>query len=83
TWLGFGNRGTLRVLLEGDPKLFNQYSLILVSKDRHPHVKAEAAQRFVDYMTSAEGQAAIAAFKLGGESPYKPNYKASVTNGSD
>ncbi len=83
TWLGFGNRGTLRVLLEGDPKLFNQYSLILVSKDRHPHVKAEAAQRFVDYMTSAAGQAAIAAFKLGGESPFKANYSASVTNGSD
>ncbi|MBM4227665.1 MAG: hypothetical protein FJ164_07965 [Gammaproteobacteria bacterium] len=59
----------------GDPRLFNQYSLILVSREKHPHVKTEAAQRFVDYMTSAEGQAAIAAFRVGGESPFKPNYR--------
>jgi len=75
TWLTFGNRGSLRVLVEGDPRLFNQYSLILVSRKKHPNVKAEAARRFVDYMTSGEGQAAIAAFKVGGESPFKPNYR--------
>ena len=74
TWLTFGNRGSLRVLVEGDPRLFNQYSLILVSHKKHPHVKTEAARLFVDYMTSAEGQAAIAAFKVGAESPFKPNY---------
>lgn len=75
TWLTFGNRGTLRVMVEGDPRLFNQYSLILVNEKKHPHVKTAAARRFVDYMTSAEGQAAIAAFKVGGESPFKPNYQ--------
>lgn len=72
TWLSFENRGVLEIVLEGDPMLFNPYGLILVNPDRHPHVKAEPAQTFIDWMTSEAGQNAIASFKIGGEPLFFP-----------
>ncbi|MCL4746076.1 MAG: substrate-binding domain-containing protein [Burkholderiaceae bacterium] len=76
TWIGFRNRGTLAVLVEGDPKLFNQYGVIVVNPKRHPAVKAEAAQRFADWIVSPSGQSAIAAYRLGGEQLFFPNAAA-------
>ena len=73
TWLSFRNRGTLRVLLEGDPSLFNPYGVMVVDRERHPHVRHEAAQRFVDWLLSPAGQRAIAAFRIGGEQAFFPN----------
>lgn len=76
TWISFQNRDGLALLDEGDPKLFNQYSLILVNPERHPHVKKEDGLRFMDWMTSAEGQAAIADFKLQGQILFSPNARS-------
>ena len=73
TWASFGNRANLAVLVEGDPKLFNQYGVILVNPARHPRVKAEAGRRFIDWLTGPEGQAAIAGFRIGGEQVFFPN----------
>lgn len=73
TWLGFRNRGDLRVLVEGDRRLFNQYGVMLVDPARHPHVKREAGQRFIDWLVSPEGQGSIAAFRIGGEQLFFPN----------
>lgn len=73
TWLSFRNRGQLKVLVEGDARLFNQYGVILVDPRRHPHVKAEAGQRFVDWLASPAGQQAIAAYRIGGEQLFFPN----------
>jgi tungstate transport system substrate-binding protein len=73
TWLSFRNRGGLAVLVEGDRRLFNQYGVMAVSARRHPHVKAAEAQRFVDWVTSPPGQAAIAAYRIGGEQLFFPN----------
>jgi tungstate transport system substrate-binding protein len=73
TWLGFRNRGELAILVEGDARLFNQYGVIVVNPARHPHVKAEAAQRFADWVVSPAGQQAIAAFRIGGEQAFFPN----------
>jgi tungstate transport system substrate-binding protein len=73
TWLNFRNRGALRLLAEGDPRLFNPYGVILVNPERHPHVKAELGRAFVDWLTSAEGQAAIAGYRIAGEQPFVPN----------
>jgi len=72
TWLAFRNRGELAVLVEGDPRLFNPYGVILVNPARHPHVKKEWGQRFIDWIVSAEGQAAIAAYRVGGEQLFFP-----------
>ncbi len=76
TWIGFRNRGALSILVEGDPKLFNQYGVIVVNPKRHPGVKAEAAQRFADWVVSPSGQSAIAAYRLGGEQLFFPNAAA-------
>ncbi|MDO9166690.1 MAG: extracellular solute-binding protein [Rhodoferax sp.] len=73
TWLSFKNRGDLTVLVEGDTRLFNQYGVMVVNPAKHPHVKAADAQKFVDWVISAPGQAAIASYKIGGEQLFFPN----------
>ena len=73
TWLSFKNRGNLAVLVEGDTRLFNQYGVMLVNPAKHPHVKQALGQTFVDWVVSAPGQAAIAAYKIGGEQLFFPN----------
>jgi tungstate transport system substrate-binding protein len=73
TWISFKNRGDLAILVEGDPPLFNQYGVILVNPQKHPHVKKELGQAFIDWLVSREGQDAIAAFKLDGEQLFFPN----------
>jgi len=67
TWLSFENRGDLEIVFEGDEVLFNPYGIILVNPERHPHVKAEQGQAFIDWIISDAGQAAIASFTVGGE----------------
>jgi tungstate transport system substrate-binding protein len=67
TWLSFMNRADLAIVFEGDPQLFNPYGVMLVNPDRHPHVKAEAGQAFIDWLTSDAGRAAITGFTVGGE----------------
>jgi len=73
TWLSFANKSDFKVLVEGDPKLFNQYGVILVNPAKHKKVKAAEGQAFIDWLTGKEGQAAIASFKIGGEQLFFPN----------
>ena len=73
TWLAFSNKQDLTVLVEGDKRLFNQYGAILVNPATHPHVKADWAQAFIDWLVSPEGQQAIADFKIGGKQLFFPN----------
>jgi tungstate transport system substrate-binding protein len=78
TWLSFGNKSDFDVLVEGDPKLFNQYGVILVNPEKHPRVKAIQGQAFVDWLTSAEGQKAIASYKINGQQLFFPNARAGM-----
>ncbi|MCA3313284.1 MAG: substrate-binding domain-containing protein [Roseomonas sp.] len=73
TWLSFRNRQDQRILIEGDTRLFNQYGVMLVNAQRHPHVKAADGQRFIDWLLSAAGQAAIASYRINGEQLFFPN----------
>ncbi|WP_310645342.1 substrate-binding domain-containing protein [Limnohabitans sp.] len=73
TWLNFKNRQDLQVLVEGDNRLFNQYGVMVVNPAKHPHVKADLAQKFVDWVVSPAGQAFIASYKIGGETLFFPN----------
>ena len=73
TWLAFKNRGNLAVLVEGDTQLFNPYGVMVVNPARHPHVKVASAQKFVDWVTGAAGQATIASYKIGGEPVFFAN----------
>ncbi len=72
TWLSFKNRGELSIAVEGDRKLINTYGVILVNPAKHPHVKKAGALAFMDWLVSAEGQAAIASYKGGGEPLFSP-----------
>lgn len=73
TWLSFKNRGDLVIAVEGDKRLFNQYGVMLVNPAKHPNVKKELGQQFIDWLVSAEGQKAIADYKIGGEQLFYPN----------
>ena len=73
TWISFKNKGNFRIVIEGDPELFNQYGVILVNPAKFPNVKAKQGQAFVDWLISEEGQAAIAGFKIEGQQLFFPN----------
>jgi len=73
TWLAFKNRGALEILVQGDKRLFNQYGIMLVNPARHPSVKREAGQAFIDWILSPDGQQAIADYKVNGEQLFFPN----------
>lgn len=75
TWLSFKNRQNLVIVVEGDEKLFNQYGVMLVNPAKHAHVKKDLGMAFIGWITSAEGQAAIAGYKIGGEQLFFPNYR--------
>jgi tungstate transport system substrate-binding protein len=72
SWVSFGNKGDLEILVEGDERLHNPYSAIVVNPERHPHVHVREAQAFVDWLTSTRGQAAIAAFRVDGQQLFFP-----------
>ena len=75
TWLSFKNRGDLTILVQGDPKLFNQYGVMLVNPAKFPHVKKAEGQAFIDWLVSKNGQDVIASYQIGGEQLFFPNAK--------
>lgn len=74
TWLSYARRGNLEVLFENDTELLNQYSLIVINADKHPHIKANLARTLANWLTSVQGQESIAHFKKMGVSLFTPNY---------
>ena len=75
TWISFKNRGELAIAVEGDKRLFNQYGVMLVNPTKHPNVKKDLGQAFVDWVISPEGRKTIAEYKIGGEQLFFPNAK--------
>lgn len=73
TWISFKNRGDFEIVVEGDDALFNQYGVILVNPEKCTNVKAEAGQKFIDWILSAEGQNAIKSYKLDSQQLFFPN----------
>ncbi|MTI10670.1 substrate-binding domain-containing protein [Curvivirga aplysinae] len=73
TWVSFKNKQSHKILFEGDPNLFNQYGIILVNPEKFPHIKAQAGQKFIDWMLSKQGQKAIASYKLEGQQLFTPD----------
>ncbi|MGH7060335.1 MAG: substrate-binding domain-containing protein [Stellaceae bacterium] len=76
TWLSFGNKGDLGVLVEGDPRLLNRYDVILLNPKKHAVPKQALAQRFAQWLASPEGQAAIGAYQLDGKQLFHPSAAA-------
>ncbi len=75
TWLSFKNRQNLVILVQGDPRLFNQYGVMLVNPAKHPKVKKASGMAFVNWLISLEGQKAIAGYKIDGQELFFPNAK--------
>jgi len=73
TWIHFKNKGDLQILVEGDKRMFNQYGVMLVNPAKHPNVKKELGQEFIDWLVSPEGQKTIANYKIEGEQLFYPN----------
>ena len=73
TWISFKNKGDLAIAVEGDKRLFNQYGVMLVNPAKHPNVKQDLGQQFIDWLVSPEGQKTIANFKINGEQLFYPN----------
>lgn len=73
TWISFKNKGDLEIVVEGDRRLFNQYGIILVNPEKHPNVKKDLGQAFIDWVVSAEGQEAIRAYQIDGKQLFFPN----------
>lgn len=76
TWIAFGNKADHRIMVEGDERLFNQYGVILVNPERHPNVKSDSGQAFIQWLTGADGQSAIASFRIDGQQLFFPNASA-------
>jgi tungstate transport system substrate-binding protein len=75
TWLSFGNKQNFAILFEGVPPLFNQYGVIIVNPEKHPHVEFALAEKFVNWLLSETGQAKIASYKVNGQQLFFPNAK--------
>ena len=73
TWIHFKNKGDLEIVVEGDKRLFNQYGVMLVNPEKHPNVKKELGQTFIDWLISPEGQKVIANYKIDGQQLFYPN----------
>ena len=73
TWINFKNKGDLVIAVEGDRRLFNQYGVMLVNPAKHPAVKKELGQAFIDWLVSPDGQKAIADYKINGQQLFFPN----------
>ena len=72
TWITFGNKGRLELLVSGDPALFNPYGVILVNPARHPHVNAQAGRRLIEWLISPHGQKLIGDFQIDGQQAFCP-----------
>ena len=73
TWIHFGNKGDLQILVEGDKRMFNQYGVMLVNPAKHPDVKKDLGQQFIDWLVSPDGQQTIANYKIDGQQLFYPN----------
>ncbi len=73
TWIHFKNKGDLAIVVEGDKRMFNQYGVMLVNPQKHPNVKKELGQAFIDYLVSPQGQKDIANYKIDGQQLFYPN----------
>ena len=77
TWLSFKNKQNLTIVVEGDRRLFNQYGVMLVNPEKHPHVKRDLGDKFIDWLISADGQRIIAEFNINGAQLFFPDAKGS------
>jgi tungstate transport system substrate-binding protein len=73
TWLSFNNKGSLTIIIEGDPRLINRYDVIELNPRKHGVARLDAAKIFADWLVSSEGQLAIGAYQVNGQQLFNPS----------
>jgi len=78
----------LEILAEGDPLLFNPYGVLAVNPDKGPHIKADLANAFIEWIISVPTQEKIGQFGVDkfGQSLFVPNaapWRAAHPSGAD
>ena len=73
TWLSFNNKGSLIIIIDGDPRLINRYDVIQLNPRKHGLARLDAAKVFADWMVSTEGQLAIGAYQVNGQQLFNPS----------
>ncbi|MBI5373983.1 MAG: substrate-binding domain-containing protein [Candidatus Schekmanbacteria bacterium] len=73
TYIAYEKKVDLVILYEGDKTLYNPYGIIAVNPAKFPHVKYDLAKKFIEYITSSEGQKIIADFKVNGKELFFPD----------
>ncbi len=74
TWIAMRDKlPGLKLLVQGDPILFNPYGVIAVNPARHPNVNYMAAMQYIAWLTSVEGQKIIRDYTVGGERLFTPD----------
>jgi tungstate transport system substrate-binding protein len=77
TWLRFKNKQTLKIVVEGDRRLFNRYGVMLVNPAKHPHIKQDLGRKFIYWLTSPDGQRTIDGYKINGAQLFFSDAKGS------
>jgi tungstate transport system substrate-binding protein len=62
TFLAHQDRLELAIAFEGGVELRNDYHVILVNPEKHPHVKVDAVRQFIQFLHSPETRELIAHF---------------------
>jgi len=80
TWIAFANKGSLKIMSEGDPLLFNQYGVILINPQKHPHVNRKSGNIFIQWLIGPQGRSAISSYMLDGKQLFYPNAGSPIQN---
>lgn len=72
TWLSMKSKLPLKVLVQGDPKLFNPYHVIAVNPGRYPDINYKGAMDFITWITSRPGQSLIGKYRVNNKQLFIP-----------
>ncbi len=72
TWASLRPDMSLKMMVSGDPALFNVYSIITINPKKHPNIQYESATALADWLIAQRTQHLISDFQINGTSLFKP-----------
>ncbi len=73
TQIAYADKMSLKVRYQGDETLFNPYHVMAVNPAKHTHVNYDLAAKYIEFVTSQQGQAIIAGFRKGSHQLFYPD----------
>lgn len=80
TWLAYEDRLQLKLLVEGDKRLFNPYQIIQVNPSKHDGLNKVGAKQLSEWFVSNEGQKMINDFRIKGKALFHGSAQPAVVN---